>query len=317
MNPTPISDVLQLPADALVYCVQGTLTTVYKRKSGTAASNGKPWALQNCAISDQSGTIDVQLKDRDDEIPTSWKNRVVRFECYHGDKGWSGVKAVDDEYPAGTVTRKLRVTPTGDVSLVEDAVPLSSNRPPPAPQKTAPAHKPPAASATPAPQNKPQKVNTPPPAKQQPPETAQPEPATEPEPTPEELRAQRLERERINTIKAKTLAYQVANLQQLCLNTVESYTAKRFEAVSGRKLTPEEKHAWAMNMNIEMCKHGAFHLMPGRKLETPEHKAEPKPDATPAPVSEPAKPQGAWPPGAVPHPETGEPMDPDTGEILF
>ena len=269
MKPTPLPDVAELPDSALVYRCIGILKNVYPRKSGESAKG--PWALQNLELADSNGfTLPVVLKDHDSEVPKTWKGREVMLEAYQGEKAWSGCYAFDDDYN-GKVTRKLKLTKTGQVSLVE-----GGERP--------------AAAQQPHAQQKPAGGTT----------AAQGQPKSEGKPNEQPSKEETEKQQREKLTAATRCAIQLANLQLLSLNLTETYTAPRFEKVAGRKLTEVEKHAWAMNMAIELEREKQQFRMPDRKL------LDPKQTPVETPKTYAGKP---WPAGAVPHPQTGEPVD--------
>lgn len=113
--------------------ISGKLTRIYERKSGTH-SHGD-WSIQNGELTDAEGnSIKLQFKDRP-EVPQAMKGKYVVMESVTTDKGTHGVKVFDDEYPEGTLTRKLRITPTAKFGEVADpnqtSASISSNDDPP------------------------------------------------------------------------------------------------------------------------------------------------------------------------------------------
>lgn len=122
-KPTPFSVITDHLADKTpVAMIHATLSGLYDRKQSAEGAE-KPWALQNGELTEigTGAKIPVVFKDRD-EVPKSWKGRAVFLESKHGEKGISGVYVFDDDYKpkAGTsFTRKIKVTATGQVSLVE------------------------------------------------------------------------------------------------------------------------------------------------------------------------------------------------------
>lgn len=309
MKPTPIPDIYELPAEAVIYCLQGTIKQIFGRKDGTIGkgpNKGKPWALQNITITDGHSDIEVQLKDGQPEIPKSWMGRGILIEAHQGDKGWTGVYAVDDDY-TDPATRKVKVTSTGAVSLLDQGGQKEQAQ---RPQKPASQqhqqHQQPTANEPPA--HHQQQAQTQPRQRQQ-----EPAPEHQPE-TAEEAAAREKAFARKQRTELMEIAYQVANLQQLCLNTVETYTAPRFEKMAQRVLTPAERHAWAMNMSIEMCKQGGLRLCPRVRLLDPATQKPNPPQEPTVPKQWEGKP---WPKGAVPDEQTGAPIDPETGNFIF
>lgn len=293
MNPTPIPQILDMPDGATVYLVHGRIKTVQKRHTGTVSKGprtGEPWAIQNLTIEYNGATIDVMVNDREDEIPKSWQGRMVRLEAYHGEKGWSGLYAFDDTYKNKT-TRKLKVTGTGEVALLDGEPAVEGSAPSEQhyqqqPQRQAPQQQSP----------------------QQPPAQRQAHPQQRQQP-PADDAAAAAANEKLRLREAKAKATQIANLQLLCLNRVADYVAPRFKERSGRELSMQEIHALGMNMTIEMMRAGEHWKMPPHEVEAPKPRQAPK--------QWPKQGEPGWPEGAVPHPETGQPMDPETGNFIF
>lgn len=235
MKPTPLADVAEHPADAIIYCLVGTLKIVHERKTGTigkGTNKGSPWAIQNLVITDGKTDVQVALKDREDEIPKSWKNREVMFEAHQGTKGWSGVYAFDDNYN-DVITRKVKVTATGQISLVGEAPHSQAAEPPPAQQRQQP---------------------------------AQQQPSPEKPPATGHTTAHAVNKGDIADVVAK--ANQIANLQLLCLTTTANYTAARFKEKNGRELSTQEIHAMAISMCIELFRSASYTKMPTTQFET-------------------------------------------------
>ena len=96
--------------------ISGTLSRIFDRKSGTH-EHGE-WSIQNGELVDDAGdAIKIQFKDRP-EVPESMKGSYIAIASNTTDKGTHGVKVYDDEYPQGTVTRKLRVTRSASCAAV-------------------------------------------------------------------------------------------------------------------------------------------------------------------------------------------------------
>lgn len=119
---TPLSVVLdhlgdKTPIERMVVRLV-KLKTMMKHK----AESSTEWSIQNGEIQDAAGTkMAVVFKDRFEEVPTSWAGRDIILECKHGDKGLSGVYVFDDDYrvdPGKPIPRKIKVTATGQISLV-------------------------------------------------------------------------------------------------------------------------------------------------------------------------------------------------------
>lgn len=109
-----IAEVIAMDNDDIIKIVRGTIKKRFERKSG---KNDKgDWSFENLKLSDGKDEIDVSLKGRE-PLPSIFKvgSRIV-ISAHQGEKGWTGVKAVDEEVNGSTI-RKIRVTPTGDVEL--------------------------------------------------------------------------------------------------------------------------------------------------------------------------------------------------------
>ncbi len=272
-KPIALEDIFEHPADAPLFCVVATLKTVFGQKRGTIKTGkniGGTWIIQNLVLTDGQTEIDVAVKDREEEIPQSWKGREIMLEAHKGDRGYTGLYAIDDDF-GDKITRKIKCTPTCIISLVE-----GGELPPAKQQHQAPA------KTTPAPAAKQQQQSAP----AQKPAAQKPEGKTE----KSDLR------------EATEKCVQIANLQLLCLNTVHTYVVERFKDLDVRDVA-----GLAMNMIIEMKRTMGVSKMPTHRMET-------KPKAPEIPATWKGKP---WPANAVPHPETGEPMDPETGNVIF
>lgn len=257
MRTTPIAEVRELPADSIVHRITGTLKTIYGQKTGTIGSgknSGNPWAIQNGVLEMAGAEVEVVFKDRE-PISPKWKGREIIIEAHKGDKGWSGVYAYDDDYK-GNVKRKLKVTASGLVSLLEDGGQQTEQ-----PQQPA------------KPQG--QQAQEPEP-RQQP---AQRRTATETAPgSPEAVR------------EVKRRALQMANLQLVCMNMIEHVVAPRFKATTGVEIDAPSKHAWAMNLCIQLQREGHQNRMPAT-MEGPAPKPQQQPTQPERPAGIPASAQ--------------------------
>jgi hypothetical protein len=127
-----IAEIRSLDSNSIVNSFSGTVTKVSDHKSGKSEKG--PWSFQHLRVSDGKGDdIKVTLKDRP-EVPKSFLNSSVLIQAHNGDKGWSGVKAVDDTYNDKT-ERILWVTGSAKISNGEPETNGSANQsspPPPA-----------------------------------------------------------------------------------------------------------------------------------------------------------------------------------------
>lgn len=240
----PLDEIPQMEADEPIICTTGTLKKLFEPKTGTN-SNGD-WSIQHGTLEKDGASIQLFIKDRP-AISQSWRGREILIESHKGDKGWSGVYAYDDTYN-GKTTRKIKITPTAQVSLVDGQGEAAPEKP--APQKPAQGQ---------APANKPPQQQQRPPA----------DPATTPGGSGSKTGIK----------KCVAAATQIGNLQLLSLNTVENYVAPRFAKKNKRELTVDEKHAWAMNMMIQLCRDNMQWGMPDTEIvDKPAPPAHPPSD---------------------------------------
>lgn len=231
---TPLAEIPQLEADEIITCTAGTLKKLFEPKKGEN-SNG-PWSIQHGTLEKDGASIELFIKDRE-PIPQTWRGREIIVSAHKGEKGWSGVYAYDDTYK-GKTTRKVKITPTAEVALLDDHQPGTHEAPPAPPQKPTGQSQ---GNSKPAADSKP--------------------PADVATPTPNQAAARKSE-----ITKCVAAATQIGNLQLLSLNTVENYVAPRFAKKNGRELTVDERHAWAMNMMIQLCRDNMQWAMPSHEI---------------------------------------------------
>lgn len=118
-KPTSIATILDDLADgATINAFEGTLTKLYEVRT-IGAGTDRAWTKQNGEMKDAAGkTIPVEFRRNGEEVPTSWKGKLLRFESVKGERGTSGVKVMDDTYN-GKTTRKLCITGTAEMSFVD------------------------------------------------------------------------------------------------------------------------------------------------------------------------------------------------------
>lgn len=260
--------IMELPAGAQIFKVTGTLVELYGPKTG---SNSKgDWALQRGTLQfDDGKKLPLFFKDRD-PLHLSCKGRRIELSCTQGSKGLSGVYADDDDH-GDTVKRQIKITPTGDLSFVDGGQSQQRHEEPPPRQQQPPppqerqAQQPPART-----QQQPPASNTPPAQKAAPGSTAA-----------------------MNECAAR--CNQIANLQILCMGTVENYVVPTVEAKTGRKVSDAERSGLTMNMVIEMMRSGEAWKLPAVRFGTKQ--------ANPPPPQQP--------------PAGGGERDPNTGEFVF
>lgn len=256
---TPLSEIKELDHDQVVTCVVGTIKTIYEQKTGE--SNGKPWAIQNLTISDGTTTLDVMNKG--EEISKAWKGRKIIIEAHHGERGWTGVYASDDDYK-GKVTRKLRLTSTATVSLYEETG-GGEHEHEPEPERQ------PARQTTAA---RPPQQQAPPPAKAPAP-AGRPRTEHAPAPKPGSVGAMQFVNGEVT---------QAANLLLVCIGKVQNYVAPAVLERTGLELSAEECQKHATSLFIQMARDGMLIQMPKTEFvfRKPAAPAEPPPAPEPA-----------------------------------
>lgn len=74
-----------------------------------------PWSFQSVALQDQSGKVETKFKGRD-ELDATCVGKVMFIVANNGDRGLTGIKAMDDDYK-GKVTRIALITPSAEVTF--------------------------------------------------------------------------------------------------------------------------------------------------------------------------------------------------------
>lgn len=105
-----MEDGLPIPA------VSGLLKSLGKPKSGT--TNGKDWFIQTGELTDGKRSVKLFFSNCETEVPRNLLGKRILIEGFHGDKGWAGVYAEDNEYK-GETTRQIKITKAGTVSLAD------------------------------------------------------------------------------------------------------------------------------------------------------------------------------------------------------
>lgn len=114
MKTTSLADIAQLEDGELVMRVEGEITRVFDRKSGTKGD--KDWAIQNFILKDDSGEIRVGAWNHDDI--SSLSGRKVSITAHKSDKGFSGVYCELNDYK-GKQTKQLRLTYTAKIERLD------------------------------------------------------------------------------------------------------------------------------------------------------------------------------------------------------
>jgi hypothetical protein len=254
----------------LLPMVRGRISMVGKVYSG-AGSRG-PYHLQEIKI-DGDGTACYVKLDGQAEIPKSWKGREIEITYHQGEKGPSGVYAMDDEYtntkvnpPTTTVTRKIKVTATGNIALIEGGGAAPAAQPPPR-EEHAPQHRheeaPPQSQHRPDDQPQPRQ-EAPPPARQS------PVPGGDKD-----------------IQDARRSIMQSCNLMLLCQMAVETMIVPTFKQETGKDMDEQRKSAIASSLFISAERKGMNGLMPTHRLDRAAPKAAPvQPPPTDQPPAE-------------------------------
>ncbi len=240
IQPFPLSQLGAMADKQNLACIAGTLTKIYKPKTGEN-SNGQ-WSIQNAVIKGTDGTeVTLWMKDRP-EIPTNQQGRFMILTAKQGDKGLSGLYVMDDDYN-GKITRKIKVTPTAELAYQDGQ---------PAPQQQRPqqgmqaAQQAAAESWGPEPQQ---------------PETSQ----APPQQSRQTPKPQSGEHDLIK--EAKRTIIQITNLHLLVAKAVDAVEAPRYKEATGMDMTEGQRQAAIASVFIESTKQGLVRNMPCRPLE--------------------------------------------------
>lgn len=226
------ADAMELEGSVLTG-FSGVLTALYKRTAGTHAENGD-WSLQNGRIKSGGKEIKICFSKRD-EVPMSWKGKLITLLSSPSNNGMHGVKVeMSDEYTKNGKTYKpeimIKVTPTAEITQgIASAEQVPTQKAPEAPQTTAGA---PAATSS-----------RPPPSK----------PATQPAAKPQ--------CHDLKTVKRKIM--QLYNLSLHVWGAVNDLAIKR-------NLTPDQAQATASWMHIYLKEDGFIEKMPTSLLKENE-----------------------------------------------
>lgn len=281
MRLTPIPEVFQLEPDQIITGIRGTLSKLYKSKTGSN-SNGA-WSIQGGELTDgQGGKVELFIKDHD-EVSQAWKGREIIVTAHKGEKGWSGLYAFDDSYK-DKVTRKVKITKTAEIALCENPDHTTAAEPPP----QRPAGKPPVTQSAPA--NEPRTAAT----------TA-------------EAGAQGIK-------AAKALALQIGNCQILAAAVVDTQVIPQIKARTGQETCVEMRTSLIMNMCIQLQHAYAHEKLPTHTMKAETTSPKPQPPADGPPPQQHPKPtqrpsnvaaSAEW------DAESGSWYDPETGNYYF
>jgi hypothetical protein len=224
-----IQDLNKFPPNTPVGNFIGTVAAVFNQRTGT---NGKgDWALQTIKLRQGEDEIAVLLKDRP-PFPFQ-KGQDVRIDYYAGDRGPTGAVTYDDDFN-GTISRQIKVTPTGQISLLSGGAPEQNQQretaaPTQARQESAPAA-----------QNQQRNTTT-----------------TQPIGDAEAAMIK----------ETKKAIVQIANLHLLCALVVERVEAPAFHTATGVLMSEGQKQAAIASIFIKAERSGLVNEMPKRPLE--------------------------------------------------
>lgn len=249
MKPYQLDQLDALADGSVLQIIRGTLTSLWERKSGEH-SNG-PWAIQNGALTDSAGhKVDLQFKDRD-PVPEHLKGKEVVMLSVAGDKGTHGVKVFDDEYPKGTIKRKIRITPTANIIEAHTfdgqnghAADQAQGEPAQAPTQQEPTSSPQQASSYDLPFDHPEHPDNAKPRQQQAAPAKQPAQQTD------------------GMKEARRTITQITNLHILCSKAVNGYEAPAVKAATGAEMSESQRQGATASIFIEACKNGLVRQMP-------------------------------------------------------
>jgi hypothetical protein len=256
----PVAELAAMEDGEPIMAVRGVLTKVYPPFEGDN-DNGH-WSFQKAMFKDKTGTAQVKFKDQPDR--RHYQGKEVLLQCIKTEKGsFTGVKVKDDEYQ-GKTTRLIWVTPSADIGLAEEGANGAAAQPP-APQQTPVTPAP--VSQTSAPQKPTPAANSQTPAVdlQASAGPQQQAPAPQP-PLAAALQAEAQQRtnggeqrpapivngSREAAVEVLGWANQIANIQLLAITRVEKYLAPMVKATLGIQLDSGERHAWAMNLAMQL-----------------------------------------------------------------
>lgn len=114
-----IAEIQKMTADMPIPEVKVRLVRTYDRKEGTT-KEGKPWAVQNFEVEDDSGEIRVACWNHDYDLQQMGLDGQEIILAAHKSKqhGWTGCIAIDEVYE-GQTTRKIKMTASGVIKLAD------------------------------------------------------------------------------------------------------------------------------------------------------------------------------------------------------
>lgn len=229
-KPFPFAAFDSLAHNNPVAAIQGTITKLYQQKSGTNSVG--PWSIQNGELEADGIILPFMLKDRD-SLDQSMKGRTV-FMTASTAKGITGLYAFDDENH-GVTTRKLKVTATATIDIIDGGRSQAAETPPKQEAQTS--------FQDPAPTDK-FKTET---WKETPADKQTPHTRT---------------KEDEAFLEARKTINQIANLHLLCMLAVERYEAPAFKKLSGQDMSESQRQAAAASIFIKADREGLTRSMP-------------------------------------------------------
>lgn len=95
-------------------CIEGTLTAIYDQKTGE--KDGKPWAMQNGMIQDETGSMKIVFSGHE-AISLLMKGQPVRIEAFTSKQhGLVGIKVKENTWKEKT-TKEIWVTGTAKINF--------------------------------------------------------------------------------------------------------------------------------------------------------------------------------------------------------
>lgn len=261
-------EIQNLPDNMRLSGIAGRITKLHGRKAGQNSVG--EWSLQNGEISDGQTVIQFQLKDRE-ELPQSYLNADVTIEAINSKQhGLTGIAVFDDNYK-GTVTRKIKITPTAQIMMAGGAQQ-------PAPQQTQPQQQ---YQQQAPPQQAPQQQYQQQAPQQQYQQQTQPQQRSDAEwdghgtnqPAQAPARPTKEEEARRRLYDCKRSLIQICNLHTLCRIIVERQEAPLVHAVTGRTMSESEMQAATASIFIKADKLGMNSDMPNTPFTTEDFKS--------------------------------------------
>lgn len=108
--------------DAILEAIQGTITYIGSRKTGSHDTHG-PWSFQTIGLTDEKGEkLDVKLNNRDEIFAGEWKGKRVQINSTINTKNnRTGLYAVTEEYQ-GKTYQKAKATATAEITCLDGTV---------------------------------------------------------------------------------------------------------------------------------------------------------------------------------------------------